>query len=370
VKRFLVLLLVVVAVVVVAAFDVPSQAASVNGAGISQQNLDADLSAIAHSTGYQCYVGAGLELDAESTAGLFPVTGVGASTTDPATYNTTFVRYWLTEMLSDELVAQMVAARHLEVTPVDLAVGRLTLRQQITGVFGELENESGGSCGTTGTALLASLPASFRNEQIRAQSERDVLLAHEAGYGLSAAALARFFAVHRAEFDTECISYVSFSSESDATAAEASIVAGTPIAHTGTLTRLGCGIQHSITSLPTSVTSLAVGKVSTPLSEGTSTGKYALLEVTSRTATAFVTAKTAVEQAVLSAGSTKTESLLQVANRRATVTADPRYGRVGLDTVALSAPPSPSAAFVLNPSANLPTRQGTKSSPASQSGAG
>lgn len=366
-KRFLVLLLVVAAVVAVAAFNVPSEAASVNGSGISQQSLDADLSAIAGSTGYQCYLGADLLLGGATTS-PFPVYGAGASTTDPATYNTTFAKYWLTEMLSDELVAQVAAARHVVVTPADLALGRLTLGAQITGVFSEYASESGGSCGTTGTALLASLPASFRNEQIQAQAERDALLAHEAGYGLGTALLARYFAVHQAAFDTECVSYVLFSSATDATAARAKIEAGTPIAQTGTLTSIGCAIRSSITSLPSSVTSLAVGKVSAPVSAGT--GKYALLEVTSRKGTAFVTAKAAVEQAVLTAGTTKANALLEAANRRAQVTADPRYGRVKPGTVALLSPASPPAASVLDPVANLPAASSSEGSSASEPGAG
>jgi hypothetical protein len=349
-KRFLLLMAAVVALVAVAAFEVPAPAASVNGVGVSRQSLDADLSAIAGSTGYQCYIEAGLQLEdgAQSTTGLFPVTGVG---TGPSTYNTAFVTYWLTQMLSDQLVAQVLATRHQKVSSVDLALGRATLSGQITGIFSELASQTGSSCGTSGAALLASLPATFRNQQILAQSERDVLLAHQAGYGLDRASLDRYYVQHRAEFDSDCISYVSFATQSDATDAKASVDAGTPITSTGTLTAAGC---DSATRLPTSVTSLAVGKVSTPVAEGTATGKYVLLVVTSRQGTPFPAARTAVEQAVLNAGSTSANTLLEAASRTARVTADPRYGNVSPKTIALTLPRSPPASFVLDPSANLP----------------
>jgi len=370
-KRFLVALVVAAALVVVAAFQVPSDAATVNGSVITQHSLDANLSAIAGSSGFQCYLGVGLELAQESTSGLFPVYGAGASESNPTTYNTTFVRYWLTQMLSDELVAQVVAARHLTVTPADLTLGRESLVQQITAVFSEYESEADRSCGTTGTALLASLPAGFRSEEIQVQAERDVLLAHEAGYGLDTTSLNRYFITHRRKFDTVCVSYVLFPSKADATNALGKITAGTPIVDTGKLTSIGCAMRSSITSLPSSVTDLAPGKVSAPLSAGTATGKYALLEVTSQRPTTFAAAKTGVVQALLSAGSAKAGVVLEVANRRAHVTADPQYGRVRPRTVAIDPPASLPKAFVPYPKASLPAAQETKSSaPASGASAG
>ncbi len=353
-RRFLVLLVVVAAAVGVAAFQVPSPAATVNGSAISDQTLDADLSAIAGSAGYQCYLQAVLTLGGQSTAGLFPITGVGATTSDPASYNTNFVRTWLVELMGDQLTAQVLADRHLAVTPSDLAVGKASLRQQMTAAFRDDEEETDSSCGTTGTALLASLPAGFRTEQVRAQTERDVLAAHEAGYGLDEASLQRYYSAHRSTFDTICVSYVLFDSQSAATAAQASVEGGTPIAQTGTLTKLGCAVQRAITSLPASVTSLPVGKVSAPVSAGTSTGRYVLLEVTSRTATPFGSARTVVEQAVLSAGSTKADDLVTAASKQAAVTADPRYGQVRPRTIVLAPPSSPPAGTLLNPTANLP----------------
>ena len=361
-KRFLVLLVVLAGLVAAAAFEMTAEAASVNGTAISQQSLDSDLAAVAGSSGYQCYLEAGLALSGQTTNGLFPVTGAGSGTTTPQSYNTTFVRYWLAQRMTDVLVTQALAARGLTVTAAARTLARANLTQQIDSVLSEFESQSGGSCGTTGAALLASLPASFVDEQVQVQAERDVLLAHEAGFGLSPAALHRYYTAHRVRFDTICVSYVSFDSESAATAAQASIAGGTPITQTGTEQTLGCAVQAGITSLPSSVTSLAVGHVSAPLSEGTGTGRYALLTVTKRTATAYASARTAVEAALLTAGERRTNAVLAVANRRAAVTADPRYGRVRPHTVALAAPESPAPSSLLNPTAALPTAGSTGSS--------
>ena len=240
------------------------------------------------------------------------------------------------------------------VTQADLALGRTTLTQSVGAVLDEYETSTGGSCGTTATGVLASLPSSFEDELVQAQAERDLLLIHEAGFGLNRASLLRYYHGHRARFDTVCISYVAFDSESAASAAQASIASGTPISQTGKEEQLGCAVSASITSLPSSVTSLPVGKVSAPLAAGTGTGQYALLTVTKRTVTAFPTAQTAVEAALLSAGTKRTNALLSVANKRAEVTADARYGQVRPRTVALAAPASPPPSSLLNLTANLP----------------
>lgn len=366
-KRFLGLLVVVAAVVAGAAFGVPSEAASVNGAGITQASLNADLSAIAGSTGYQCYLGADLELTGQSTAGLFPVLGAGAATGAPTVFRTAFVRYWLSQRMSGELMTQAVAARHLAVGPADLALGRATLAQQIDGVFSTFQSTTGQSCGATAASLLASLPRAFVSEQVRAQATQDVLLAHESGYGLGAASLLRYFSTHRAQFDTICVSYVAFPSESAATLARAAVATGTPLASTGTVTPLGCAMRAAITSLPSSVTTLPVGQVSQPVAGGS--GGYALLEVTSSRKSTFAAARSEVQNAVLAAGSARTTALLRAANRVARVTADPRYGRVVPHTIELAAPQSPRRGVVLNPAADVAARQ-TSPSPSPPTGSG
>jgi hypothetical protein len=333
-------------------------AASVTGTAISRQALNSDLSAIAGSTGFQCFLQAQLEVSGKHATGLFPVTGAGKVTTvgSPPTYNNSFVRYWLGKMSDDVLVEQMLQRRHVSLTADDLTFGRTSFTQEITTVLGQLETAAGASCGVSSASLLASLPASFVAEQVRAQTALAVLSAHLAGFSLSTEALQRYFQKHAAEFDTECISYVGYASQADATAARSQIEGGTPIAKTGTAAQIGCGPQVAITSLPAAVVKLPVGQLSQPVSEGTGT-KYALLFVTARNPTPFAKIRTTVAQVLLNSGSTKTTAVLTLAGARAEVTADPRYGQVRPLSVELAAPLSPATGFVPDPWANLPPAQ-------------
>jgi hypothetical protein len=364
VKRLLVLILAVAAVVAVAAFTVPSNAASVNGTSISQQTLNRNLSAIAQSDGFQCYLYASQTLSGEAGAGTFPVEGVGvpAGTTNPSTFNASFVRYWLSELLNDQLVTQVVAAEHLTVTPADRAIGQVSLTRQIDAVI-QSAASAGVSCPSTGAAILASLPATFREQLVQVAATQDVLLSHAAGYGLGTAGLTRYYTRHQTDFTKLCFSYVPFTSAAAASAARAKVAAGTsqtkgvaagtPLAKVGTVTPIGCGIRVDATAeLPSGVASLPLGQVSQPVTLGN--GQVGLFMLTSMTTPMFVTVRATVETEVLNAGEKRSTATLRAAARRADVTADPRYGRAAPGAVALLPPASPPPAFVLNPAANVP----------------
>ena len=76
-KRFLVLLVVLAGGVAWAAFSIPSNAATVNGTNISQQDLNSDVSAIANSAYYQCYLNSEEYLSSEGSEEAPPVLGAG-----------------------------------------------------------------------------------------------------------------------------------------------------------------------------------------------------------------------------------------------------------------------------------------------------
>jgi len=359
-KLLVALLVAVGAAVGVAAYFVPSDAASVNGTAISRGSLNTDLAAIAGSTDYQCYLQAQLVLSGNtSTAtGLFPVTGAGKVTKagSPPTYNNNFVRFWLGKMADDVLVSQLLAQRHITVTQADVAFATSSFSRQVTSVLGALESATGQSCGVSASQVLGSLPKSFVTEQIQAQAAQDVLSVHLAGFSLSTSALERYYHLHSSEFDTECISFVSYTSKDDASSASSQIKGGTPIAKTGTVTQIGCGPEVLVTDLPASVVKLPVGTLSQPVSEGTGT-KYALLFVTARNPTPFGKVRTLVAQALLDSTTSKTTAVLTVAGAKADVTADPRYGRVRPLSVDLAAPVSPAGVFVPDAAANVPPAQ-------------
>ena len=76
-KWFLVLLVALAAGVAAAALSVPTNAVVVNGTAISQQSLNSDLTAIAASPSYQCYVNSQAYLSSNGQQAAAPRLGGG-----------------------------------------------------------------------------------------------------------------------------------------------------------------------------------------------------------------------------------------------------------------------------------------------------
>ena len=74
-KRLIVLLIVLAGGLAAAAFVVPSNAASVNGVSISQQQVNSDLHAIAGSADYQCFLNAEEAVSTNGEASLPSLSG-------------------------------------------------------------------------------------------------------------------------------------------------------------------------------------------------------------------------------------------------------------------------------------------------------
>ncbi len=366
-KRFALLLLVVAAGLAVASLGVSNTAATVNGAAISQSSLDADLTAIAASPQYQCFLGVQHILNSGPGApAILPVNGVGGTpdSSSPATYNTAFVRFWLSQMMENEVVSQQLARHGIALTSVDRTEGRATWLLQIQGALTTYEQETGSAvCDDSAADIVATLPPAFVAEQAMAQADQDALLAWAAGYSLRSGDLQRFYEQHRRQFDTVCLSAIEESSQSVAEAALAKVKAGTPFDQVGSASSAGCEIASG---LPTSLSGLAAGQVGPVLSQGN--GTYVLVQATSRTPTSFAKAKTQVQEALLVAGEGKTSVLLRAATGRKQATADPRYGRVVPGTTLLALPKSPPADTMLSAAANTTPVSSSASSSASPAG--
>jgi hypothetical protein len=354
VRRFLALLAVVVAAVAAAAFTVPSTAATVNGSAIHRSDLDSDLSSIAASPDFQCYLKADFALGHESTTGLFPLHGANSATTSAgAVYNANFVRYWLGTMVRNKLLSQVVTRTgHRSVTANATTVARATLTREIGSALSEVASTPSVGCATTSAAVvLGTLPKSFVNSLVSAQADQ-LLLSLPKGYGLDTASLHRYFGGHPASFTGICLSAVIFPTQSAAVQAAKDVTTtGKPFSGTGQEEVLGCAPRYAATSFPTSVTSLPVGKVSAPLATPES-GEYALLEVTKTEPPTF--SKVAVAEAMATSGSARAGAEAERAYRRSRVTVDPRYGKVAPLTVAIQPASSPPSSSVLDPLADTP----------------
>lgn len=361
-KRLLVLLVVLAGGLAAAAFAVPSNAASVNGVSISQQQLDSDLNAIANSDDYQCFLNAEEAVGTGGATALPSVEGTGTPVADSAhqTITTGFAGYYLDTVIGHQLVLEVAAARHLEVTRQQLATARSQLAGQITAILSEVQGTKFAcvSDGRDVTAqdVLTSMPASFIDGSVKFDATVNVLEENVSGIGSSPSDLERYYEGHARQFDTACFTVGEFSSETDAEAAVASVAAGAPFSTVAAGTQgggpKGCGsLYAAASSLPagSDLSDLAVNTVSDPIAVN---GGYILVEITKRTPTSFGRAKTEVESAVESAGSSRANTVIESAEKSAKVSVDPRYGEWAAASAHVLPPSSPVGDDVLNPSAN------------------
>ncbi len=372
-KWLLVLLVFLGGGVAAAAFAVPTNAATVNGTTISQDALNSDITAIAGSAEYQCYLNSEDYLSSNgSQAGLPPVTGAGKGQNagDHPTANSAFVATYLSTEIGHEIVLQLAARRHVTVGPEDLAAARASLSQEISSVMSQVAQTAQGnnpefSCGATtspltGADVLKSLPSSFVDQQVQFVATASALQEDLAGVGSSAGDLETYYDGHRSEFDTVCYNAAEFTSEATAKTAQAAVNSGTAFSsavssasQSGTfpcspLVALAADIGADVPTLQ----GVALNKASAPIEVN---GNYLVLQLTKRSASPYASVKSDVSQVVQQLGSQKAQTAITAAERRSSVTIDPRYGEWQQANAEVLTPFVPRPSDVLNPSANEST---------------
>ncbi|HEY3940884.1 MAG TPA: peptidylprolyl isomerase [Acidimicrobiales bacterium] len=361
--RRLVGLFVVVAVgIAVAALTVPSTAASVNGTHISQSTLNNDLGAVDASPGYLCYLQATVLLDSGGQSTLPPLTttnGTASTGRAQGIYNAAFVRYWLSRLVSTQVVSDTVRGRGITVSAIQLATARSETEQIIEGAFATLQEDGvQPSCSPvpTGAQVLGSLPGSFVDDLVRAQASSDLLAASEVGSDLTQASMDRYFAAHPDDFETLCVNGFSVGSQASAAQIRSAVEGGTPFAQaapSGTTVQNACFTPSSSNyqAIDQAVGSLAIGGVSQPLESSQSS--YYLFELTSRTPSSLASVRNVLRGAIVDAGLPRADALLTAAERKASVNVDPRYGtwRSVKGAVGVVAPTSPPTFALLDPAA-------------------
>jgi hypothetical protein len=362
VKRLIVLLIVLAGGLAAAAFAVPSNAALVNGVSITQQQLNSNLSAIAGSPDYLCFLNAeeavatGGRTALPSFDGAGPIAGGGAH----PTMTTGFAGYYLDTAIGHQVVFELAARRHLRLTAQELATARTELNGQITAILSDVA-QTKFACGSatqnlTAKEVLGTMPGSFVDKSVKFDATVSVLEEDAAGVGSSTAALQRYFGTHATEFDTACFTVGEYSSQTAAETAVATVAAGTPFSTVAAQTQgggpKGCGSLYAAASgLPTgtNLETLPLNTVSSPISVN---GGYVLVQITSRTPTSFAKARTEVESAVQSAGAGKAGKVINAAEKAGNISVDGRYGKWNAAATHVLSPSPPATADVLNPSAN------------------
>jgi hypothetical protein len=371
VKRLLVLLIVLAGGLAWAAFSVPSNAATINGSSISQADLNSDVNAIAGSAYYQCYLNSEAYLSSNGSEQLPSVVGAGTGqyAGDHPTATTGFTANYLETKIAHQLLLQVASEHHVTVTQAELTAARSNLTQEITSVMSQILQTQQGQdvrygCSltgqaVTGTQVLATMPASFVDEQVQFGATAAALEEDLAGVGSSDNDLRTYYDAHSSDFDTTCLSAAVFTSESAAQDAAAQVAFGTPFATVASNTAssgggaLGCDVLADLeTKLPSTadLKSLATGVVSDPIDDN---GTYLLLQITSRTPTPYSQANAAVANAVQANGSAATRKALTAVESRSEVSVNPQYGVWVPASAAVLTPFAPEPADVLNASANV-----------------
>jgi hypothetical protein len=364
VKRLILLLIVLAGGLAAAAFAVPSNAATVNGVAISQDQVNSDLTAIAHSPDYQCFLNAEELVGTGGQTGLPPIAGVGQPTGSGAhpAATASFASNYLDTLIGHQLVLELAAKLHLPVNPADLTAAHTELLGQMTAILQDVAG-SKYACGTgsvapTAANVLATMPTSFVNRNLQFDATVSVFEEHEAGVGSSTADLENYFTAHSSAFDTTCFTAAEYTSQSAAEAAAATVAAGTPFAQVAAQVSgggpQGCDILYGIaSSLPagSNVQDLPLGTVSSPIAVNSD---YLLIQITKRTPTPFAQAESEVQSAVQNAGANKVRSVVNAAEKTAAISVDQRYGQWTPAKAQVIPPSSPLPGDVLNAAVDSP----------------
>lgn len=357
-KRLIVLLIVLAGGLAAAAFAVASNAATVNGVAISQDQVSSDLTAIAHSSDYQCFLNAEELVGTGGQTGLPPIDGVGQPTGSGAhpTVTASFASNYLDTLIGHQLVLELAAKQHLHVNPSDLTAAHTELLGQMTAILQDVAGTKY-ACGTGSLALtaanvLATMPTSFVDRTLQFDATVSMFEEQEAGVGSSAADLENYFTAHSSSFDTTCFTVAEYTSESAAQAAAAAVSSGTPFAQVAAQVAgggpQGCDILYGISSsLPagSNIQNLPLGTVSSPIAVNSN---YLLIQITKRTPTPFAQAKSEVQAAVQNAGANKARSVINAAEKTAAISVDQRYGQWTPAKAQVIPPSSPLPGDVLN----------------------
>jgi hypothetical protein len=379
VKRFLVLLVVVAGGLAVASFTVPTNAAVVDGQAITQNQLNADVTAIANSADYTCYLNAQQAVESSGQAAPLPAVDGVEQPGHLATSSTAFVANYLETAIGHQLVLKLAAEHHVRVTSQEVKDAHTGFANEISSILSDY-SQAGEHCWEgaqppTGADVLATMPAAFVQEN--AQFDASVAALEESLVGGPRA----YYDSHRSLFETACFTIAPYSTVSAAESARGLVYEGASFASLASQVA-GGGPQACedlfgvVSALPSTadLTKLALNTVSAPISYG---GQYLLVEITKRTPLSYSAAQADIEAAAQSAGATKTEKKLDTLELHATVVLDPRYGVWKPEHAEVLPPAQPPASDVLRAAVNspitttpttTPTTPATGSSPSGQSG--
>ncbi len=233
---------------------------------------------------------------------------------------------------------------------------------QITAILQDVAGSqyacSSGTAPLTAAQVLGTMPASFVKRTVLFDATVNVFEEHQAGVGPTTADLEDYFNAHASTFDTACFTVAEYTS-SGRGAGRRSPGGLRHAFCPGGASRRGraAGLRHPlwhclVAPRRDEPRKPPLNTVSSPISISSN---YLLVQITKRTPTPFAKAKPEVRAAVESAGADKARSVINAAEKKATIGVDGRYGQWAPPKAEIVPPPVPPLAVdVLNTAVNSP----------------
>jgi len=339
-------------VVTLMAIQVPANAAVVNGTSITQATLNADLSAIANSPDYQCYLNANQAVLSNGQSTLPPIHGAGGNT---GAYSMPFVIHTLDQSITEQVVFQLAAERNTVITTADTANAKTDLTSAINSTLSAVTGSQFACQGVTADSIYASLPPSFVDDIVHVQAASEAIASSEPGSGVTTADIQRYFDAHRKALATTCVTLIPSSTQAAAQQIVDQVHSGTDF---GTLAAQAGNAQQGCSNAAASqviadVADVPVGEISGVINYPSS-GQYLVVQVNQRTPASLPAAANVVRGLLLQHGQPGAEAAILAATHRAEVAVNPQYGRwtPASATIGIVEPLTPPASSVLNPAAN------------------
>jgi len=340
--------LIVIALIGATAYGLSSSSSGirVNGSTISSPTFLAELRAISTTPNIQCYVTALAPVSFNPGAGGASIAAAGASA-------------WANLRIEGVAITQYVKSR-LKFNPsaAQLASAKTSLEAEMT----QAALTKQYACPGTSTQALASMPAEMRDSQVLGQAASIYLLSKlNATIPLTVAAAQAYYASHRSNYDTLCVSIAlvpmtqvaAFGTAQSGGATVAQLAAQFSIdpskAKGGAYGCYGPS-SNQYTGVRNDVATTALDHFpKTPQIINYNGSTYALyVAPTKRSTTPFTSAQGAVLSDIQTSNANSANTVKQDILYQAAIAVDPAFGRWGLNTTGPSvfAPATPSTGDV------------------------
>jgi hypothetical protein len=198
VRRVIVLIVVALVGAAFAGQLIGAKAISVNGTGLSDSTVRAELAAIHATPSYGCYVNALLSIHTASTNAQF-----NTASTD-AQFNVAGAASWTRIQIEGLNVLGYVERHyHWHATAAELKLARSEYVNDLTAG----STATGAKCATSASVALKQLPAWFLNDQLIQNAASEIYVSHLASaVPLTESGLTTYFNDHPSYYDTICVS--------------------------------------------------------------------------------------------------------------------------------------------------------------------